>query len=225
MNPVVLYLVRHGAIVSNGRKAFIGHTDVPLSEEGIAQARAVAQWLAPIPFTRTISSDLSRSRQTCEIIAGQHSGAVETVPALREIHLGDWESVSLQEIESRFPGEFAERGRDIENWRPPHGESFADCGVRVRKALNGIVSGSRGNVLLVAHAGVNRLILCSALGIPIKNLFQIGQDYGCVNVLEFAGDDVRVRLMNYRPELCRQDQPAPSPNRGEHGHLLLEYCL
>ncbi len=121
------------------------------------------------------------------------------MPALREINLGDWEGFSFEEIRERFPEEYAARGRDIENWRPPGGESFADCCARVTGALAEIVAGSQGNVLLVGHAGVNRLILCSVLGIPVRNLHGIGQDYGCVNIIEYGSDRTRVQLMNYIP--------------------------
>src|SRR5579863_2609428 len=131
MNTVVLYLVRHGAIVSGTEKSFIGQSDPPLSTEGITQARALRQWLAPVRFSRVICSDLSRSRQTCEIIADQQAHPSETVPALREIGLGEWEGVSFADIKDRFPKEFAARGLDMENWRPPGGESFADCFARV----------------------------------------------------------------------------------------------
>ena len=224
MKSVVLYLVRHGAIASNHGKSFIGQTDVPLSDEGIAQAGALSKWLARVPLTRTISSDLSRSRRTCEIIAGRRACTIESMSALREIHLGDWENVSFHEIKSRFPEEFAARGRDIENWRPPNGENFADCAVRVCRAIDEVVSSSHGNVLLVAHAGVNRLILCFALGIPIKNLLNIGQDYGCLNVLEFDEDGVRVRLMNWRPQFRVPDEQISSSG-AMGGRMFLEYCL
>ena len=199
MNPVVLYVVRHGAVISVAGKAFIGQTEAPLSNEGVEQAWALRKWLEPVPFTRIISSDLSRSRRTAEIIGGRRTGTLETFPALREINLGDWDGFSFQEIREHFPAEYAARGRDLENWRPPRGESFADCSRRILSTLDGIVAASRGNVLLVGHAGVNRLILCSVLGIPLPNLHSIGQDYGCVNILEFGPGRTRVRLMNYSP--------------------------
>lgn len=224
MKPQLLYLVRHGAIATGGAKAFIGHTDVPLNREGVLQARAAAKWLAPVAFSRTIASDLSRTRRTCEIIAGHRACTIETMPALREIHLGDWEGASFHEIQSRFPEEFAARGRDIENWRPPHGESFADCGVRVRKTLDEIVSGPGGNVLIVGHAGVNRLILCSALGIPVKELLRIGQDYGCINVIVFGCDGACAHLVNYTPRLPLRHQDALSTET-KPDYLPLECCL
>ena len=199
MSPTVIYLVRHGAIISVAGKAFIGQIEAPLSEEGVDQAWALRQWLEPVRFSRLISSDLSRSQRTAKIIRGHRANSLEAMPALREISLGEWEGFSFQEIRERFPEDYAARGRDIENWRPPGGESFADCRARVSSALTEIVAGSQGNVLLVGHAGVNRLILCSVLGIPVRNLHGIGQDYGCLNIIEFGPDRTRVQLINYVP--------------------------
>jgi alpha-ribazole phosphatase len=199
MSPAVIYLVRHGAIISVAGKAFIGQIEAPLSEEGVEQAWALRQWLEPVCFNRVISSDLSRSQRTAKIILGRRTNSLEAMPALREISLGDWEGFSFQEIKERFPEDYASRGRDMENWRPPRGESFADCRARVTGALAEIAAGSQGNVLLVGHAGVNRLILCSVLGIPVRNLHGIGQDYGCVNIIEYAFNRTRVQLMNYIP--------------------------
>lgn len=199
MSAVVLYLVRHGAILSVAKKACIGQIDAPLSEEGIEQAWALRRWLEPVSFSRVIASDLSRSQRTARVITGRRSVPVESMSALREISLGDWEGFSFDEIRQKFPEEYAARGRDLENWRPPRGESFADCRQRVDAALQSILAGSAGDILIVGHAGVNRLILCSALDIPAKNLHRIGQDYGCVNVIEYSPDRARVRLLNYTP--------------------------
>lgn len=203
MNPTVLYLVRHGAIISVSGKSYIGQIEAPLSEEGVEQAWAMRKWLEPVHFDYAFSSDLSRSQRTCRIIAGNHAKSIEIVPALREISLGEWEGFAFRDIEQRFPEEYAARGRDMENWRPPGGESFADCRVRVMKALRGILDRTQGNVLLVGHAGVNRLILCDILGIAVSNLHNIGQDYGCLNIIDYSGRHVRVNLLNYTPLYTR----------------------
>jgi probable phosphoglycerate mutase len=91
----------------------------------------------------------------------------------------------------------------MENWRPPGGESFADCRVRVMEALRRILNCCQGNILVVGHAGVNRLILCDILGIPVANLHNIGQDYGCLNIIDYSGKHVRVNLLNYTPLYTR----------------------
>lgn len=203
MNPTVLYLVRHGSIISVAGKAYIGQIEAPLSEEGVEQAWALRKWLEPVHFNHAFSSDLSRAQRTCRILAGNRALPIETVPALREISLGEWEGFTFREIEQRFPDEYAARGRDMENWRPPGGESFADCRLRVVEALRGILDRSHGNILLVGHAGVNRLILCDILGIPVANLHNIGQDYGCLNIIDFSARHVRVNLLNYTPLYTR----------------------
>jgi broad specificity phosphatase PhoE len=203
MNATTLYLVRHGAIVPGQEKSYIGQIDVPLGEEGVRQALALRKWLEPVRFHHVFSTDLSRARCTSNIILGSNANSIEVLPELGEISLGEWEGVSFEEIQQRFPEEFAARGRDIENWRPPGGESFADGRIRVLCALRGILDRTQGNVLLVAHAGVNRLILCEALGIPVANLHRIGQDYGCLNIIEYAPHRTRVKLVNFTPPTTR----------------------
>ncbi len=199
MNPSVIYLVRHGFIVSPSGKEYIGQNEVPLSEEGVEQAWALRKWLEPVHFDYAFSSDLSRAERTCRIIAGNRAKSIEVIPALREINLGEWQGFTFREIEERFPEDFAARGRDMENWRPPGGESFADCRARVMDAFRGILDRAQGNILLVGHSGVNRLILCDLLGISIAKLHNIGQDYGCLNIIDFLRPRMCIKLMNYTP--------------------------
>jgi len=216
MSPVTLYLVRHGAIIAVAKKAYIGQIEAPLSEEGVEQAWALRRWLEPLSLSRALASDLSRSQRTARIIMGRRAGVVEPVPTLREINLGEWEGFSFEEIREKFPEAYAARGCDIEHFRPPRGESFADCRERVEASLHKILDGSRGNVLMVGHAGVNRLILCSILGIPVQNLHSIGQDYGCLNVIEFGPDRTRVQLMNFSPHTPRSPKPASHRLAAKH---------
>lgn len=197
MTASMLYLVRHGAIVRSAVKTYIGQLDIPLSEEGVEQAFALRAWLQPVPFARVLSSDLDRAQHTARIIAGARAESIETHPAFREIDLGEWEGRTFSEMEQQFPAQYAARGRDIENWRPPGGESFADCRARVINALHAILASAQGNILLVAHAGVNRLILCEVLGIPVARLHTIGQDYGCLNIIDFSPARARVKLLNF----------------------------
>jgi len=213
MTACTLYLVRHGAIVRPAVKTFIGQVDAPLSEEGIEQASVLRAWLQPVNFARVISSDLRRSLNTARIIAAAYASSIEMFQAFREISLGDWEGCTFREIEQRFPAEYAARGREMENWRPPGGESFADCRVRVMDVLREILDSAEGNILLVAHAGVNRLILCDALGVPVPRLHNIPQEYGCLNIIEFSATRASVRLLNFIPptgHTIADPRPAPA---------------
>lgn len=199
MKTMRLYLVRHGAIIEIKDKRYIGQTEAPLSEHGVEQAWALRDWLQPHEFTRVLCSDLTRSLRTAKIILGARKAPIEVHPELREISLGEWDGVSFREIETKYPKEFKARGADIEHWRPPGGESLADCRQRVFEYLHRELPKCEGNVLLVGHAGVNRLILCGALGLPTANLMHIGQDYGCVNIVEFGPERARVHLLNFVP--------------------------
>jgi len=131
MKAISLYLVRHGSIGEATEKRFLGHTEAPLSSRGVQQAEALRDWLQSREFTRVLCSDLIRSHRTAKIIMGSRRPPIEVYPELQEISLGEWDGVSFREIRAKYPEEFKARGADIENWRPPGGESFADCRRRV----------------------------------------------------------------------------------------------
>ncbi|EGO65644.1 metal dependent phosphohydrolase [Acetonema longum DSM 6540] len=63
-------------------------------------------------------------------------------------------------------------------------------------AFHDILQSSAGHIAIAGHAGVNRLILCHVLGIPLANLFRIGQDYGCLNIIRSSGSGYQVQLVN-----------------------------
>jgi probable phosphoglycerate mutase len=194
-----IYLLRHGALADDSRDRFIGQIDLPLAAEGIRQAQALAQALRHENIGIIYCSDLLRSQQTAEIIADKINAPIEARGELREISLGQWEGLSRSEISSAFPEQYAARGNDIENYRIPGGESFADCRLRALAAWEEILNCGSERVAVVGHAGINRLLLCHLLGMPINNMFRIGQDYGCVNIVEQIGERISVELVNGSP--------------------------
>lgn len=193
-----IYLVRHGRIrVDDEQKSFIGQIDLPMSNEGEKEVRIIGEKLSRIKINSIFCSDLVRSVATAEIIASYHGIIPIPKNELREIFLGDWEGLSFAEVIRRYPDEFKRRGADIVNFHPPHGESFYDCSQRVIAAFNEIVRTSNGNIVIAGHAGINRLILCNALGMPIENIFNISQDYACLNIILSGNTHFRVMLLNY----------------------------
>lgn len=199
MEPRTVYLVRHGKIrQEDDQRRYIGQLDLPLSEEGIRQAQVIQKRLAQAVIGAVYCSDLARSRRTAELIAGDRAVAVIPRSGLREIALGEWEGCSFADIARRFPEEFKARGADIGYYRVPGGESFADCSRRVTGAFHEVLGSSRGDILIVGHAGVNRLLLCHMLGMPVANLFRISQDYGCINIIQCSNAGYQVKLLNYK---------------------------
>ena len=97
-----LWLVRHGATLWNSEQRFCGHSDVPLSEEGLAQAHWLARYLQGQHISTLYTSDLLRARQTAEMIATP-SIQIEVSSAWREIAFGAWEGLTYETLRSNFP--------------------------------------------------------------------------------------------------------------------------
>ncbi|MBF0555445.1 MAG: histidine phosphatase family protein [Nitrospirae bacterium] len=190
--------------VNAQERRYKGHIDVPLSDEGIRQAKRLAEFIrnldAPI---RIFCSDLSRAVKTAETI-GQPFG-ITPVPlkGLRERHFGAWEGMTFDEIKAAYPKEFTSWARDPMSFSPVGGESTMDVSLRVLPVFYDLIK-DRGDetIAVVAHGGVNRVILCDILGIPLTHIFRVEQDFICLNIIDFYDGVPVVKLLNYIPELC-----------------------
>jgi len=193
-----LYLVRHGQVVGHERLPANGHTDVDITEIGMLQMEHLAGRLRLNEIKVIYSSDLQRTKKGAGIIGRHHDAPHRIIPEFRELCFGDWEGLDLEDIIQRYPGETEKRRQDIVDYRPPgRGESMRDLSQRVIPRLKAMLEEEVGNdILLVAHGGVNRVILCSALGIDLANIFNIQQDYGCLNIIDYFPDHALVRLIN-----------------------------
>ena len=98
-----LYLVRHGETEWNVEGRIQGHTDVELSDWGRQQAQAMAQRLSGVPFDVAYTSDLSRSRETAQIILGQRDTSLHSTDRIREFHKGVFEGLTVHEYMRRYP--------------------------------------------------------------------------------------------------------------------------
>jgi probable phosphoglycerate mutase len=145
---VELWLVRHGETLWNREGKLLGWTDLPLTPEGEAQARALKGLLPPLP---AYSSDLLRARRTAEL-AGFRP---EATWALREIHFGALEGAPWEALEPAYK----EALLRFQGFHPPGGESLDDFQERVFRFLEGL----KAPALLFTHGGVVRAAL-RALG-------------------------------------------------------------
>lgn len=198
----MIYLLRHGEIETGMVRRFVGQRDLPLTDLGERQAARWAEELAGIPFGRVMSSDLGRCRRFAELVAGRPP---EELTALREISLGAWEGLTAEEVRHRFPGQYEARGRDLAGFRPEGGESFRDLAGRAWPAIDALADEDR-DVLVVAHAGVNRTVICRALDIPLDHLLRLGQDYGSLNLLARREKVWQLVVLNLPP-----GGPLPGP--------------
>ena len=196
-----VYLLRHGDSSIDSVRRFIGQSESSLNDAGRLQAEWWRQELVGIPFSGFYCSALQRSIETTRIIAQPHHASVTIQSGLNEINLGSWDGMPISEVHRLFPQEYVLRGADLAGYCPPSGESFADLSARVVPAFEKIIQHSCGNLLIVGHAGVNRVILCHLLGMPVDNLFRLEQDYGCLNILQYTAEAWVVRQMNIPAEL------------------------
>jgi probable phosphoglycerate mutase len=187
----MIFLLRHGETEGVHEKRFIGQIDLRLSQKGVQQAMNWRRAFENDCFDQICSSSLIRSQDFAKLICPKRN--VDVFPEFREICLGKWEGIAMHEIRKRFPEEWEARGRDISGYRPPEGESFTDLFSRVIPAFESVaMSAFHKKILIVAHAGVNRMILCHILGMPLNRLFSIGQEYGALNIIRCQENNHRI---------------------------------
>ena len=193
-----LYLIRHGQVDGYERFPVYGHTDVNLTETGILQIRHLAERLRLVEMKSVYSSDLKRSADSARLIGQFHDVPIHSLPELREMYFGDWEGMTLEEIRKGFPEELKKRQSDLVHYRAPgNGESVKDFAERISSCFERIMKeNSSEDMAIVAHGAVNRVILCNALGLDLSRMFNIHQDYGCLNIIDYFPDSILVRLMN-----------------------------
>ena len=196
----LIFLLRHGAIDNPPPRRFLGRSDLPLNADGVRQARDLARWMGVLPFRRVCASPLSRAVETAALVSGRPAAAIERVETLVEIDLGAWEGLSLAEVQVRFPGEYEQRGQDLAAYRTPGGESFSEVADRACPALADLARDRSGPLLVVAHMGVNRVVLSRLLGRPLALLLDIPQAYAAVNVLCAGPQGLEVAAVNLRGE-------------------------
>jgi broad specificity phosphatase PhoE len=157
-------LARHGQTNDNLQPIrFQGFRDTPLNDSGRAQARELASHVAalPDPIMSLWSSDLSRARETAEIVGARIGLKPRLEPRLREANRGEWEGHLFIDVERVDPERFAAWMRAGPDWRFPGGESLQEQQDRVLAALAEIHATAELPALAVCHGGAIRVVLCA----------------------------------------------------------------
>ena len=180
-----LLLVRHGNTELNSAQRFWGQTDVKLSGEGIRQAELLRDRLAEQKINAIYTSNLSRALVTAEIIASRHQLALTTSAELGEIDFGVVEGLTFDEIKQRKP----KLARQLFDWqaRPkfPGGESLDELNERVKIFLPTLAKHApEETVLVVAHSGVLRLLICNLLGLTLEHWRQLQIDLASLSIVD-----------------------------------------
>lgn len=164
-----LIAVRHGETAWNRVSRIQGHTDIPLNEAGLWQARQVGQAVAAEGIDAIYSSDLQRAADTARAIGRAAGVPVQLDVALRERHFGELEGLTHDEINTRWPEQARRwRGRDPD-YGPQGGETLKDFHARCVGALTRLAQRHPGQtVVLVAHGGVLDCFYRAANGVDLS---------------------------------------------------------
>jgi broad specificity phosphatase PhoE len=193
-----LHLIRHGATTLSAEDRFAGAVDVPLSDEGRAQARRLGERLASTKLSALYASPLSRTVETARLVGAPQSLEPELEGGLREIAHGHWEGLRRQEVEQQFATEYEAWEADPFTFAPPEGETGLAVMARALPVIREIVLRHPDqNVAVISHKATIRLLLCSLLGIDARGYRdRLDQAPACLNIVDFK-DPVRARLMLY----------------------------
>jgi alpha-ribazole phosphatase len=193
-----VWLVRHGACEGTDGRCY-GRLDVPLSREGVSQAGNLAKHLRRESLDCIYSSPSRRALDTARIVAEPHRAAIRTLDGLAEIDFGDFEGLSYEEIQTRFPEAYRTWMNEPAVVRFPNGEDFQAMRKRVLHSIETVITGHSGkSVAVVTHGGVVRLLVAHALSIPDSHIFRLTQEYAAINRIDYTAEGAVVRLVNGR---------------------------
>lgn len=180
-----VFFVRHGETLWNYALRYQGHADIPLSQTGVEQARALAKRLATERFAGFYASDLQRAYTTASILAEPHDMTVQQVPRLREIDFGDWEGLTREEISKLYPEISRQWWSRPLDTRLPGGETLDEVVTRAADALQEIAARHPdAQVLVAAHGGTIRASIAHLLDMDLNQYWRLRQDNAALSIIE-----------------------------------------
>jgi broad specificity phosphatase PhoE len=181
-----LILARHGETVWNVEKIYRGRTDVNLDEVGIKQAELLGKYLSKWELEAIYSSPLKRALDTANIIARYHKVDVHIAEGLTDFDYGEWQSLPEQEAKRLYPTLHNEWHNNPHKVKMPGGESLEDVKRRAIDVVNDVLSKYQGSVVLVSHRVVNKVLICSLLGLDNSHFWNIKQDVGGITIFDYV---------------------------------------
>ncbi len=188
-----LYLLRHGHVAYYDAQGLpLNPKRAELTDRGRDEARAAGALLADVPLDRVICSGLARTRQTAELAVAGRGLTIEEDPAFLEIRAGRLSGVPRDAREAAYVHGF--EGAGAEGARFAGGDGFAAVYERVVGGIERLLlAPGWTHLALVAHDGVNRMVLAWACGAGLAGAAAFEQDYGCANILDADVLDRRIR--------------------------------
>jgi broad specificity phosphatase PhoE len=190
-----VFLIRHGVTAWHAEGRVLGQRDIPLSENGIAQAEEAAAAVRGVKMSEVLSSPLQRAIQTAEII-GQAAGIeVARDPRLIDFQLGKWTGMTYEDVAKNEEYKRFVQQPDAE--RIPGGESLDDIRRRAVSAVEqALADNATGDALaIVTHAGIIRVLITHYMGSQPANYHRVRVSPGSISILGFSDDRQLPRVL------------------------------
>jgi alpha-ribazole phosphatase len=192
-----ILLVRHGETEKNSSQRYWGKTDVNLGAVGLRQVEQLRDRLATEKIDFVYTSEMRRAVLTARTIASLHCLQETHCPELREIDFGQIEGMDFTEVQQYFPAiakMWIERNPGL---CYPQGESLAQLDLRLAQFKNRLARHSeKDTVMVVAHSGVLRTLICQLLGLETRNRWDFRIDLASLSIVETYNDAAILCLLN-----------------------------
>ncbi|WP_291490115.1 histidine phosphatase family protein [Desulfurella sp.] len=189
-----LYFIRHPEVENASMMVFNGSRDVDLSENGIIQAQKLKEFFMYKNIKKIFSSPLKRCLKTAKIIQDGLNCELIVDNRLQERNFGIFESLSWKEIEQKYPLEALSFLKDPFNFKIKNGESFFDVYNRVNSFLSEF--DFEKDTLIVAHGGINRVLIKYFMDLKDEKILSVSQDFACINHFLTDGNFFLAKLIN-----------------------------
>lgn len=192
-----IFLVRHGVTTLTQERRYCGVSNARLSSRGIRQSECLAGLLSDEKFTSIYTSPLERCLETTGPVARSHDIRPEPVAGLSEIDFGLWEGLTFEEIQAGYGERLKEWFDKPDDFIFPEGESVCDFRGRVLRSLDTILNGQdQGDLLIVAHGGSIRVIICHLCGWGMGSLHSFEIAPAGLTIMEHYEESTVVSVLN-----------------------------
>ena len=192
-----ILLLRHGETDASARGRCYGKLDVPLSVEGRQQVQRATTLLQVLQPEAVVSSPRTRAKDSAQIVASACALSVEINESFAELDFGDFEGKRYEDVQRDHPDFYARWMQSPTEVAFPNGESYESMTRRVLCAYQQLVQESPcRKLVLVAHGGVNRIVLAHVLQLEAVHVFRLEQSYAGISCIDYYDKTPVLRVMN-----------------------------
>lgn len=181
--------------------------DPPLNAAGLQELRSWPSFFEACPqISAVYVSPSCRTRETAKIVTETLGLRVQVVEGLQEWRFGAWGGLTADEIQTRYPGEWAAWREDMLHFSPSGGESLDHFSKRVNAAVAELVTQHVDQTLLmVTHAGVIRMVVAAALEMPLLNFKRLVIRHASMTEIAYTNRWPNLHAFSYIPEILNEE--------------------